>query len=327
MNKKGVTMIEALLASTIISLSLVGYMQYKKVEMEEDLVKEFEYDLNKVMDSFSHKIIKDGLDEKKYWTNLQFNENINDHLLINLTDVDKGCEGLSVLDLNHVNYISCVPPLRLNYFNVDTNGGVYFDNDDIFKSYVFNFIPKDQEEFKKIKILQKALKRVLNDTFFYSNVNFFIGEEKTTYVNCLNKSDKCYLKMTFGKDYDYLKSENKIKVLTQNDNDEMIHYNSGYKLLEDEYNSEYEFEYNDDYNEEKSEGDELKKHLNKNGIKLSNKEYQQLEDEIERIKNDPELMGKIEKELERACSQYDEDDYYFMSKYKKDDPCYQTYGK
>lgn len=163
MKQNGVTMIEALIASTIIGFSMLGYMQYKKMEIEDNLVKEFEYDFKKVIQGFENKLMNDKLLDKKYWASNKFENNLNNHLIANLTDISEGCDNLSTLDLNGKNYISCISPIRMKIFDVNTNGRIKYYNNDEFKSHSFNFTPKDTRRMKKIKSLSKAIKRVFAD--------------------------------------------------------------------------------------------------------------------------------------------------------------------
>jgi len=333
MKQNGVTMIEALLASTIIGISLLGYMQYKKMEMKDSLISEFEYDFKKVMSGFEEKIHTDGLLNKKYWTNFSFDENINNNLIRNLTDKSNDCDGLSTLNLNNKNYISCISPIRMRVFNVDINGAIKFYNNDDFKSYSFNFIPKDNKKLKNIKLLSISIKKVLKDSELYSNVDFFLKNKRTTYSKCISDSKNCYLRMTFGNSFDYLDKENAIASdVSSSDSSDVESYdvyNSGENdyFNKDNKDNKDNQENKHDQRDTRTEKQILKDELKENGVVLSNKDFNKLKLKIEEIKNNPEIIERFEKEFKRNCAQYDEDDYYFMSIYDKNNSCFRAYGK
>ena len=341
-NKKGITMIEALLASVIVATSFLAYMKYKQIELKENIMKEFEYDFRNLLNAFESKIEIDNLSDKKYWTDYPFDD-FNNHVYKNFLDKNSKCEKSGEIDLNGHDYIKCFDAVRYNIFKVDIKGDISFYKNDNIKVYSIDFIPKNKNELKNINYLSKSIKRAIAGKNFYSNIDYFTGNERTDYVKCLDAKDICYLRFTMGTDANYLDPE-KITIKHEDDDDDFSVF-GGYqengvfnsenrkKTLESTYNdnsvdnSIISGDYNYDKRNLRDETQLLKDELKSYGLDLSNKEANDLKKEIEKIKKSPELMKKIEENLELICSQYDEDDYYYMHLYDNQNMCYKYYNK
>lgn len=299
MFKKGFSMIEALAVSSIISVSILGFMQYRQIEMVDNAIEEFEYDLNKVMTGFEKKIMFGEFSDFEYWIDRSHFNDINKHLLINLTDRDKDCHKDATLNFEGTSYILCAAPLRMKVFDVRTEGSVHFYDDGEFRYYESRFKSRDITDLSKLNKLEKSIKRVMKESEFYSNIFYAINDKDVRYSECVAHPDKCNLVFNFGVDIDYL---NPID-------------------LEDE-----DFNIEESYDENNTK-ENLKRALKEKGIKVSKQEFKRIENEVEKIKNNPKLRKEMEEQLKRYCSQYDEDDYYFMSLYDKNNECYLAYGK
>lgn len=328
-NNKGLTLIEGMLAMIMVSGAIVGGMQYYKKKVEQELISEFEYDFKKVLKGFEEKLIMDNLTHKDVWRDFKFDDkDFKDHIKHNLIDRDSRCaDNLGHAEIEK-DYMPCFLKLNFNQFNVDFEGEVKFNQDDLFRSYNVTFKPKNKKGFQKAKDLEKALMRSFNDVDFYSDIYFFSEGYSVPYTTCIKTPEDCVLKMSFGTIYEYL-------------DDEIIRK----EVVEQTWNKiggdrDYSTDYVYEEGKESSKGsddmaerimssefsfeniDEIKRFMEAQGMQITDKEARQMLKEMNKLKNDPEFISQMEEQLEINCSQYDEDDYYYMELYDQNHICY-----
>lgn len=316
-NKKGVTMIEAMAAITLLGLALTGFMKLQKAKMEDEMQTTFKYNLQKTMKGLETKIIKDGLTAKKYWRDTTITaDNFQEHFKHNLIDKNSKCAD----ELGHPNlgkdYRNCYMKLNVHQFQSNFIGKVKFDEDDHFKYYMFTFKPKTIKGLQKIQKLNKIAKYSLNDSEFYSNIDYVSNREIVPYTTCLKEKDTCTLRLSFGTTFDYLDDEieNTLEIHDNNEG-EMLSYDYGYV-------NEYESDYTKNDKEVIQDETEIMNMLKKNGVEAKYDEVVEVKEHLEKLSQDPEFIKNVEKQMELMCSQYDDDDYYFMELYEPDHVCY-----
>lgn len=334
-NIKGVTLIEALAAIILLSVSMLGYIQFQQAELKNNKFEELEYDFKILMESFSEKLLKDNLINSEYWIDYKNFENYNEHFLKNLTSANGKCKENTVLIFSK-DYIKCHNPLVLKYFKIDLIGNIHFD-DNKFKYYEMNFTPKDYNYFKDVNTLKNALKRVLKNSPFYSDINYLLlnNNSSVTYKECLSNKEKCYLQLTFGIEFNYLDNKNK-SIIEKSVNEFDIDKDLKNDLENDLGKNSNENNYSDNlytnsYENKNSYGEDsdkktIKDYFNKNGVTIDDEDLNKVIKKIDEIKSNPEIVSEIQKKMQTYCSQYDEADYYFMSKFEKDNACYKSYG-
>lgn len=322
LRKAGVTLIEAMLAMTLLSVATVGFLQLEKTKAKKELQTNYEYELKKFLKGIDSKLMEDKLRDKRYWKELSFTEiNFQNHMKYNLIDKDSRCakEALKHVDMDRT-YIPCHLNLNTKIFKSSISGNIEFAKDDSFKKYTLRFTPKGDLGIKELKPLSKIAKRALNDINMYSDVNFITKEvseyKSSSYLDCVKFKKDCFLLVTFGSKYDYLEPEkekqekvvsNKMISITDGTYEEVETTNSKYKI------TEYE---------------NVKDVLDDHGVETDKKQLREFEKAIDDLKNNEEFVAQLEAQLQHKCSAYDEDDYYFMSMYEKDNPCfiYKTKG-
>lgn len=318
LKKAGVTLIEAMLAISLLGTATVGFLQLEKKKAEKERIENFEYEFTKILKGFDSKLMEDKLREKEYWTELSFTSlNFDDHLRQNLIHKDNRCakESHKHIDMDK-SYIPChfVLPIK-KVFKTNVSGNVEFSKEDKFKKYTLKFTPLTPEDVKELKPLSKLIKRSLNDILLYSDVNFMAREvatyKESSFMHCVKFKKDCFLQVTFGTRYDYLEEE---KVIESPIDNKMVSITDG-NMLDFEPSS-------DKKDKDFSEYENVKDVLDDHGIEATKEEVRQIEKSINELKNNKEFIKQLEEQLDYKCSKYDEDDYYFMSLYEKDNPCY-----
>lgn len=331
MKNKGVTLIESMLVVGIISLAMLGGFQYQVKKAEKEKIDEFVYDYSVILKAFESKINFDGLEDKEHWKDLKFDhKNYKDHVRHNLIRNNERCAD----DLGHASmdksYINCFFKTNFKQFNVLFKGSVDFYKDESFKSYKMTFRPKNKKGLEKIKILERSLKLATRETDFYSDIVFYNKGQEVSYIECIKEKEHCLLQFSFGMDYNYLDEEVE-KVKKEN-----VTYNkyggNNFNDLDDSYDYDYKDEDNNDDElslEELHKGnysfdsiDDIKEIMEKKGFEIDDKEARKIREEVNKLKNNPEFIEQLEKQMELNCSHYDEDDYYFMELYEQENVCY-----
>lgn len=312
-NKKGFTLIESLLAVTIISTAVMGGMYYLVKKKETENIDEFIYDYKKIIQGFEQKILYDNHTNKEQWRNLVFDQDdFQEHIKHNLINKESKC----AKDSNHPemerSYINCFSPVNFHQFASNFEGEIDFYRDGEFKSYIVTFSPKNSKGLKKLKPLKSALKKVFVDTNFYSDFDYFVNGNIVSYTSCLKRAELCQLRMSFGKDIDYLEDE---AYVYEEETDERFHY--GHDFI---YESDLEPTIPTEGTMETVEG--VKEVMKSQGIEVNDKEALSIKEQVDKIKNDPNAIREMKQQLDMLCDQYDSDDYYFMKLYDKDNICY-----
>lgn len=328
MKKNGVTLIEVIASIALLSAAAVGYFQIQKSKVEKELLNEFEYDFSKVILAFENKIMKDKLTQKEYWTNYNLDEvNYSTYLTNNFIDKNSNCTTeFNNIDLDGHNYINCYPKINFKQFKTDMVGEIIFDNYNDFYYYSLIFKPINVENIKKLNLLRRKIKLAFNNSRLYSDVNYFSNGEYISYSNCVMHKYDCSLRLTFSDRSNYLynsintanthdtQTESTWNEYNQSSLDSLVDYSSDISNKNEGVSNTISFE--DDY------ADSIKSTLEKFGISLTNREADDLNDELNTLKEDPEFIQSVKDKMEILCDRYDEDDYYFMSLYEKDNPCY-----
>jgi hypothetical protein len=361
-SKKGVTMIEAMGALTIVSLALYSFMKMQKTKAEDEMLSDFKYDLKKVIDGLEQKILVEKEVEKDKWVDSMItNDTFRKHFKQNLVSMDSKC-GDSEHPKLKKDYAPCYLKLNVNQFRSNIMGRVVFDEDDEFKFYTMTFKPKSIKGLRKIRKLSNIAKYSFNDSKFYSNVDYMVNNSIVHYKDCLNEKDKCFLRISFGDEYDYLRGEELDTIeIIEDERGEMVSYDYGnslsfdsidasrldYKVDSPKFESTVENanngigidtsldagDYFDHEPEEKIIGDfqgdtasmndsEMMNLLKKYGIEATYDEVKQVKQQLAELEKNPEFVESIKEQMELMCSQYDEDDYYFMSLYDNSNACY-----
>lgn len=316
LKKAGVTLIEAMLAITLIGGATVGFLQLERTKAKKEMQENFEYDFKKVLKGFDSKLMEDKLRSKDDWRELSFTEiNFQDHLKYNLIHRDNRCakESLKHVDMERT-YIPCHFNLNTRLFKSSVSGNIEFTKKDSFKKYTLKFTPKGDKGIKELKPLSKIMKRALNDVDLYSDINFVTREvsdyKASSYMHCVKFKKECFLLVTFGVKYDYLEPEKEEKPAIVSN--QMISITDGnYPEVETTSSRKKITEY-----------ENVKDVLDDHGVEADRKQLRDFEKTIEELKNNEEFVTQLEAQLQYKCSVYDDDDYYFMSLYEKDNPCY-----
>ena len=323
MKNKGFTLIETLVSITLLATAITGVFKYQQTIYQDTAIKKFEYDYSKIIKGFENKLLQEEMFDKKYWTKINFNQNnYQSHLFKNLIAKNKRCNKFDYLDMDKKSFINCLDVVSFKSFNVDLNGKIFFDNND-FQYYQIDFNPKNNNNFKSLKKLQTSLKIIFNKVDLYSNIYFFNGKNESSFISCIDEKENCKLRLTFGTRFDYLeKKEIKSIPIVES---VRSNYVPQYSLIipKDENVSKSLVKTKEDINISSSSKSNIKKQLKSIGIEASNKEVEEFQSQINRLKNNPEFMNALTSKMEQICSQYDDDDYYFMSLYEKDNKCYQ----
>lgn len=328
-NKKGLTLIEGMIAMILVSVAIVGGMQYYKKKMEQALIAEFEYDMKKTLKGFEEKLIMDNLTHKDVWRNFKFSDtDYRNHLKHNLIDRDSRCADNIGHPEIEKDYMPCYLNLNFNQFQVNFEGEVKFNQDDHFRSYNMTFTPKNKKGFQKIKSLEKALMRSFNDVDFYSDVYFYSEGYSVPYTTCIQTPEDCVLRMSFGTIYEYL-DEEIIRQETVEQSWNQIGSDRDYSTNPSYDGGKESTKGSDDMAERIMDNefsfdsiDEIKRFMAAQGMQITDKEARQMLKEMNKLKNDPKFMSQMEEQLELNCSQYDEDDYYYMELYDQNHICY-----
>ena len=360
--KKGVTMIEAMGALTIVSLALYSFMKMQRTKAEEEMLSDFKYDLKKVIGGLEQKILTENEVEKDKWVDSMItNDTFRTHFKQNLVSIDSKC-GDSEHPKLKKDYVPCYLKLNVNQFRSNIMGKIVFNEDDEFKFYTITFKPKSTDGLRKIRKLSNIAKYSFNDSKFYSNVDYMVNNSIVNYNDCLTEKNKCFLRVSFGDEYDYLRGEELDTIeIIEDEKGEMLSYDYGNSLSFDSIDSsrlDYKIDspryestvdnvnndigidtsldsddYFDDELEEKIVGDfkdntsslndsDMMNLLKKYGVEATYDEVKQVKQHISELEKNPEFVENIKQQMELLCSQYDEDDYYFMSLYDNDNACY-----
>lgn len=329
LRKKGVTLIESMLAMSLISLAIVGGTQYYAKKLEAEQIDEFIYDYKQIIKGLENKIINDGLYQKEYWRELNFsNANHKEHLKYNLISQNSKCaEAIGHPDMEK-SYANCFIKLNTKQFNVNFVGSINFYKNNDFKVYKTTFVPKNKKGLQKIAKLEGALKRVFLGSDFYSDVDYYNKGQNVSYMQCIKEKETCSLRMSFGTKYDYLEDEKELVVA------EAIpewNQHGGSSLLDQdikEHDGTSKPKESDFFGDLRSgkhridTSDGVQDFMAEQGVILDDKEALDMKREIDKLKDDPAFIESVERQLDNHCSQYDEDDYYFMELYEKDNVCY-----
>lgn len=319
-NKIGLTLIETMLAITLLGGASMTYLQLESKKAKNELEEDFEYELSKVLVGIDSKLMEDKLRDKKDWKDLTFKDSdFKDHLKHNLIHRESRCvkeKGTQHVDMKR-SYIPCYFNLKTKIFDAKVSGDIEFTKKDKFKKYTLKFTPQGEDGIKKLNKLSKVVKRSLNDVLLYSDVSFVTKEvasyKQSSYLHCVKFKKDCFLLVTMGTRYNYLEDEKEEVVEVSYE----LH-----SIVDNKFPEIEKSESKEEAMSKISEYENVKDLLDGYGIDANKDEVRQFESTVNELKNDEEFVRGLEEQLDYKCSQYDEDDYYFMSLYEKDNVCY-----